>query len=72
MQYNRGNEIVQQYNTRESTYKIVVDNPKKCVYSRVMVTYKGFKMIKLLQGFTLGLLCFTIPLTVYVLSTGGF
>jgi hypothetical protein len=28
-------------------------------------------MIKLLQGFTLGLLCFTIPLTIYVLSTGG-
>ena len=25
MQYNRGNEIVQQNNIRESTYKIVVD-----------------------------------------------
>jgi hypothetical protein len=29
-------------------------------------------MIKLLQGFTLGLLCFTIPLTIYVVNTGGF
>jgi hypothetical protein len=28
-------------------------------------------MIKLLQGFTLGLLCFTIPLVIYVLTTGG-
>lgn len=29
-------------------------------------------MIKFLQGCILGLLCFTIPLIVYVLSTGGF
>ena len=29
-------------------------------------------MIKFMQGCILGLLCFTIPLIVYVLSTGGF
>ena len=29
-------------------------------------------MIKFLQGCILGLLCFTIPLIVYVLTTGGF
>ena len=29
-------------------------------------------MLKLLQGFILGLICFTIPLVIYVLSTGGF
>jgi len=29
-------------------------------------------MIKLLQGFILGLLCFTIPLVIYVYTTGGF
>ena len=28
-------------------------------------------MLKFLQGCLLGLLCFTIPLVVYVLSTGG-
>jgi hypothetical protein len=37
----------------------------------VMIFYKGFTMIKLLQGFILGLLCFTIPLTIYVVNTGG-
>jgi hypothetical protein len=41
MQYNRLNELVQQNNIRESTYKINLDNAKKCAYSRVMVTYKG-------------------------------
>lgn len=28
-------------------------------------------MIKFLQGCLLGLLCFTIPLIIYVLNTGG-
>jgi hypothetical protein len=28
-------------------------------------------MIKLLQGFILGLLCFTVPLVIYVSTTGG-
>jgi len=28
-------------------------------------------MIKFLQGCLLGLLCFALPLVVYVLSTGG-
>jgi hypothetical protein len=29
-------------------------------------------MIKLLQGFILGLLCFMIPMVIYVYTTGGF
>lgn len=29
-------------------------------------------MIKFLQGCILGLLCFTLPLIVYVYTTGGF
>jgi hypothetical protein len=29
-------------------------------------------MIKLLQGFILGVVCFTIPLVIYVYTTGGF
>jgi len=29
-------------------------------------------MIKFMQGMILGLLCFTFPIIVYVLSTGGF
>lgn len=28
-------------------------------------------MIKFLQGMILGVLCFTIPLTIYILTTGG-
>ena len=28
-------------------------------------------MIKFIQGCLLGLLCFTIPLIIYVLTTGG-
>ena len=28
-------------------------------------------MLKFIQGIILGLLCFTLPLVVYVLSTGG-
>jgi hypothetical protein len=28
-------------------------------------------MLKLLQGFILGLVCFTVPLTIYVVNTGG-
>lgn len=30
------------------------------------------EMIKFIQGCLLGLLCFTMPMLVYVLSTGGF
>jgi len=30
------------------------------------------KMIKFLQGCLLGLLCFTVPLIIYVYKTGGF
>ena len=29
-------------------------------------------MIKFLQGCILGLLCFTVPMIVYILTTGGF
>lgn len=29
-------------------------------------------MIKFLQGCFLGVLCFTVPLIIYVLTTGGF
>ena len=29
-------------------------------------------MIKFLQGCVLGLLCFTVPMIVYILTTGGF
>lgn len=29
-------------------------------------------MIKFLQGCFLGLICFTIPLLIYVYTTGGF
>jgi hypothetical protein len=29
-------------------------------------------MIKLLQGFILGVVCFTVPLLIYVSTTGGF
>jgi hypothetical protein len=29
-------------------------------------------MIKFLQGCLLGLICFTIPLLIYVYKTGGF
>jgi hypothetical protein len=28
-------------------------------------------MIKFMQGCILGLLCFTLPIVIYVLSTGG-
>lgn len=29
-------------------------------------------MIKFLQGCVLGVLCFTVPMIIYVLTTGGF
>jgi hypothetical protein len=29
-------------------------------------------MIKFLQGCLLGLICFTVPLLIYVYTTGGF
>lgn len=29
-------------------------------------------MIKFLQGCFLGVLCFTVPMIIYVLTTGGF
>ena len=66
MQYNTLNELVQQNNIRESTYKIIVDNAKKCVYSRVMVTNKGYKMKSLLNT------CITVSAIIAVVIQVSF
>jgi hypothetical protein len=55
-----------------SNGKAIVINGNMLTVIMVMIFYKGAdNMLKLLQGFILGLLCFTIPLTIYVVNTGG-
>jgi hypothetical protein len=66
MQYNRDNELVQQNNIRESTYKINLDNAKKCAYSRVMVQQQRYKMKSLLNT------CITVSAIIAVVIQVSF